>query len=140
MRPSVIARVNLGGFKMRIIIIILSMLMSGCGIIGAGTEIEINDISSYEITVEEDHPLVKFEHGIKKTVEFAFEGMDPDVELLAEDNTIMVNFPEATSKLVEESEALSDTLEDNSKILMKTLGSMYNFNGTLTVGGIEFTE
>lgn len=125
---------------MKIIIIMFFMFLSSCGTIGVDTDNKVNEIGSYEITVDEKHPLVKFENGIKKTVEFAFEGMDPEVELLGGYNTITVSFSEDTRKLIDESKTLSDSLEDSSNTLLKTLGSMYNFKGTLIVDDIEFKE
>ena len=125
---------------MKIIIIMFFMFLSSCGTIDVDTDNKVNEIGSYEITVDEKHPLVKFENGIKKTVEFAFEGMDPEVELLGGDNTITVSFSEDTRKLIDESKTLSDSLEDSSNTLLKTLRSMYNFKGTLIVDDIEFKE
>lgn len=125
---------------MKALVLLMVLLTSACGSEMPAMELPQPKSEATEVIVDEKAPLTKFENGITKTVDFAFEGMDPLIELIPEENKIIVSFPNETKELIDSSEVLAEMIEENAKVLYKALGQMYSFDGTLTVDKLTISE
>ena len=125
---------------MKLLILLITLLTSACGTGLSRIEMPQQEPEIIEVAIEESAPLIKFENGITKTVEFAFEGMEPQIELIPKENKIVVNFSDEIKELINSSDDLAETIEESAEVLYESLGQIYLFDGILIVDQLTIVE
>ena len=123
---------------MKLLLMFSMLFISACDTNLSPVDSIQSEVPTYQI--DENAPLIKFENGITKTVEFAFEGMEPQIELIPEENKIVVGFTDEIKELINSSDDLAETIEESAEVLYGSLGQIYLFDGTLIVDQWTISE
>ena len=123
---------------MKLLLMFSMLFISACDTNLSPDDLIQSEVPTYQI--DENAPLIKFENGITKTVEFAFEGMEPQIELIPEENKIVVGFTDEIKELINSSDDLAETIEESAEVLYGSLGQIYLFDGTLIVDQWTISE